>query len=220
VFIYQIFTPKRAEFARSFQERAMKLFILLLFIGIACVWPTFAGAGKIYTWTDAKGVTHITETPPPSGKKIDTVIDYTPKPADEDRQAEEKHRQFLEESGKQAEMDLAARRAKTTRRNAEAARAKADQAQAEADAAFQRSEEFKMKVSNTINRWQRNKSTRKKLEAEAAAAQQKAQKAVQEADKLEKLAQEADNAAAGLVDREKNAAAEKTRKPSVEFKQQ
>ena len=198
----------------------MKLFSLFIFISIACVWPTFAGEGKIYTWTDAKGVTHITETPPPSGKKIDTVIEYTRKPAHEDRQAQEKQQQFLEQSDKQAEIDLAARRSRTARRSADAARVKADQAQAEADAAFQRSEEFKMKVSNTINRWQRNKATRRKLEAEAAAAQQKAQKAAQEADNLEKLAQEADNSATGLLDDKKNAAAERTRQPPVEYKQQ
>ena len=187
----------------------MKLLSLFLIIAITCICSTSAAAGKIYTWTDENGISHISEKPPPSNEKIQDVIEYTPRTADEDSQTHEQRQQFIEQSNVQADIDRAIRQAKTTRRRADEARAKADQARAEADAAFQRSEEFKMKVSNTVRRWQVNKATRKKLEAEAAEAYQKAQQAVQEADKLEKLAQEANNTAEELMNRQKKAASEK-----------
>ncbi len=184
----------------------MKFSIFLFILGAAALCTMPAGAAQVYTWTDSKGVTHISENPPPKGGKIDAVIEYAPRTADEDRQSQEQRRQFIEDSNTQAEINQAVSRAKTTRRQADDARAKADRAQAEADAAFQRSEQFKMKVSNTIRRWQVNKSTRKKLEAEAAAAQQAAQKASQEADRLEKLALEADNTAEEFINRQKEPA--------------
>ena len=187
---------------------AMKLLTLFLVIAITCICSISAAAGKIYTWTDENGISHISEKPPPSNEKIDDVIEYTPRTTDEDRQTQEQRQQFIEQSNVQVEISQAERRAKRTRRRADEARAKAERAQAEADAAFQRSEEFKMKVSNTVRRWQKNKATRKKLEAEAATAYQNAQKAIQEADKMEKLAQEANSAAEEILNRQKKAASE------------
>lgn len=188
----------------------MKLLTLFLIIAITCICSTPAAAGKIYTWTDENGISHISEKPPPSSEKIDEVIEYTPRTAAEDRRTHDQRQQFIEQSNVQADIDRAVRHAKTTQRRADEARSKADQARAEADAAFQRSEEFKMKVSNTIRRWQVNKASRKRLEAEAAEAYQKAQLAVQEADKLEKLAQEANNTAEELINRQKKAASEQS----------
>jgi len=37
-------------------------------------------ADRLYTWTDAKGVTHITQDPPPDTAKAVDTIDYSPQP--------------------------------------------------------------------------------------------------------------------------------------------
>ena len=37
-------------------------------------------ADRLYTWTDAKGVTHITQDPPPDTAKAVETIDYSPQP--------------------------------------------------------------------------------------------------------------------------------------------
>ena len=50
--------------------------ITLLVMGIISAG---AGADSIYTWTDAKGQTHITQEPPPPGAKLKDTIDYVPK---------------------------------------------------------------------------------------------------------------------------------------------
>lgn len=37
-------------------------------------------ADRLYTWTDAKGVTHITQDPPTDNAKAVDAIDYSPQP--------------------------------------------------------------------------------------------------------------------------------------------
>ena len=42
-----------------------------------------AEAGQVFTWTDADGNLHITDTPPPQRAKIKNVIQYKKKTAEE-----------------------------------------------------------------------------------------------------------------------------------------
>ncbi len=196
----------------SFGNRAMKFLKIYFIVCLVVIWAANASAGKIYTWTDAKGVTHITESPPPQGGKIDEVIEYTPKTKEEVDTIRERQQEFREQS----QNSQTFRAAKTARKKADEARVRAEQAKAEADAAFQRSENFKAVVSNTVQRWQRNAATRKKLEAEAFEAQKKAQKAAEKADALEKRAKEAEKLAQEVLDRQEKAASTEDQKETVE----
>lgn len=43
-------------------------------------WMVNGYADRLYTWTDSKGVTHITQDPPPDTAKAVDTIDYVPQP--------------------------------------------------------------------------------------------------------------------------------------------
>jgi len=53
-----------------------------VFIALALLfcWMVNGYADRLYTWTDAKGVTHITQDPPPDTAKAVDTIDYSPQP--------------------------------------------------------------------------------------------------------------------------------------------
>jgi hypothetical protein len=55
--------------------KAASITLMLLFC-----WMVNAYADRLYTWTDAKGVTHITQDPPPDTAKPVDTIDYSPQP--------------------------------------------------------------------------------------------------------------------------------------------
>ena len=180
--------------------RICAVIILLLLPAIG------SDAGRIYTWTDEKGVTHITETPPPPNARDRDVIEYVPKTKEEEEAIRKEQRQTRElDQKKQIVAET-----KDARRKADQARAKAIELKAVADQLFEQSEAFKTKTSNTIRRWQKNKATRVKLEQEAAEAQKRALAADEEASRLEKRAQEAEKQLAEMQAREENLAAEKS----------
>ena len=66
----------------------MKLFktALIIFVIWLC-WVLNGYADRLYTWTDAKGVTHITQDPPPDTAKAVDTIDYSPQPNQPVRQS-------------------------------------------------------------------------------------------------------------------------------------
>jgi hypothetical protein len=66
----------------------MKLFkaALIMFALLLC-WVVNGYADRLYTWTDAKGVTHITQDPPPDTAKAVDTIDYSPQPNQPVRQS-------------------------------------------------------------------------------------------------------------------------------------
>ena len=55
--------------------KAAFLMSVVLFFGVVNSY-----ADRLYTWTDAKGVTHITQDPPPGTAKAIDTIDYLPPP--------------------------------------------------------------------------------------------------------------------------------------------
>ena len=66
----------------------MKLFktaLIILAIWLCLVLNGYAD--RLYTWTDAKGVTHITQDPPPDTAKAVDTIDYSPQPNQPVRQS-------------------------------------------------------------------------------------------------------------------------------------
>ena len=180
---------------------------------LLCLVPvTGINADKVYTWTDEKGVTHITETPPPPNATDRDVIEYVPKTKAEESAIRESRQQSREAQQKQQVVA----EAREMRRRAEEARARADELKAEADQLFQQSEEFKMKTSNTIRRWQMNKSTRLQFEQQAAEAQRRAMAADQEASQLEKRAREAEKRVKEMLAEEEESLAEDKSTPTLQ----
>jgi hypothetical protein len=155
-------------------------------------------ADELYTWTDSKGVTHISPTPPPPDARHKEVIEYTPQSRSE-VEAIRKEREALQgRYNKEAILQ----NARDARREAEVARQRAAEAKADADAAEKRAAEFKKKVGNTIRRQQLNRGTILRLEAEALAARNKALKAAQNADLAEKRAVDAQKKAGEVLSRD------------------
>jgi hypothetical protein len=180
---------------------------------LLCLLPVIgSSAEKIYTWTDEKGVTHITETPPPASARNADVIEYVPKTKKEETAIREEQQQ----ADQLRQKDQIVAEAKDSRRKAEEARAKAIELKAAADQLFQQSEAFKTKTSNTIRRWQKNKATRLKLEQQAAEAQQRAMAADEEADRLEKRAEEAEKRLEEMRTKEEESLAAEQSAPALQ----
>jgi len=139
-------------------------------------------AGKIYTWTDSRGVTHITETPPPAEGRLDSVMEYTPR----SQQEIESIRRRMEETREERAREEVRQEVRIAERRARQARQAAEEARAEAEAARRRFEEFKQQVSNNIDRYNRNRSTVLRLEAEALRAERNALEAEEAARNAER----------------------------------
>ena len=59
----------------------MKLFkVALIMLALLLCWVVNGYADRLYTWTDAQGVTHISQDPPPDTAKAVDTIDYLPQP--------------------------------------------------------------------------------------------------------------------------------------------
>ena len=57
----------------------MKLFNLIVSLLVILSVASPLNAKKLYTWTDEKGVTHITDQPPPQSAEIKDVSTYREK---------------------------------------------------------------------------------------------------------------------------------------------
>ena len=168
--------------------------LLIVVVMFAAAVP----AEELYTWTDSKGVSHISRTPPPPNARHKEVIEYTPQSRSE-VEAIRLEREALQD---RYDKEAILQNARAARREAEIARQRAAEAKAAADAAEKRAAEFKKKVGNTIRRQQLNRGTTLRLEAEALAARNKALKAAQNADLAEKTAVDAQKKAGEVLSRD------------------
>jgi hypothetical protein len=139
----------------------------------------------LYTWTDAKGRVHITDTPPPPDAKIKDVVEHTA-PADA-RQLQDQQQRRVE--GRQDEQ---------RRTEAEEALRRAREADEEARAAVQRAEEqtreaidYRKRFGNNPSRRQEFKYKIRAEEEKAIQAQAEAQRAVERAQALSEAARTA-----------------------------
>jgi hypothetical protein len=149
--------------------------------------PVAAKTGKIYTWTDDKGVTHITETPPPADGQLDDVMEYTPPTPDQKQAVEEKLESMRSESEKRRLTDAAER----AKREAQQARQRAVEAQAKVADEQAALEEYKMKFGNTTERRRRFRFEIQKREMQVLDAREAALRAADEAREAERRAAEA-----------------------------
>jgi hypothetical protein len=131
----------------------------------------------LYTWTDAQGRVHITDTPPPADAKIKDMVGHTaPTPA-ETRQLQNQQQRRVE-----------TRQNEQRRTEAEEALRRAREADDQARAAVQRAEEqtqqaldYRKRFGNTASRRQEFKYKIRAEEEKALQAQAEAQRAVERA---------------------------------------
>ena len=141
----------------------------------------------LHTWTDAKGLLHITDTPPPPDAKIKEVVEHTgPAPA-EARQLQDQQQRRVE-----------ARQDEQRRTAAEEAARRAREANDQAQAAVQRAEEQTQHALDYRKRFGNNPSRREEFkykiraeEEKAIQAQAEAQRAVERAKALSEEARTA-----------------------------
>jgi hypothetical protein len=63
------------------QGGSMKpLIAAFMTLALLFCWMVSGYADRLYTWTDAKGVTHITQDPPPDTANAVDTIEYLPQP--------------------------------------------------------------------------------------------------------------------------------------------
>ena len=162
------------------------LICVTLFLLVAASSPAEA-QNKVYTWTDAKGRVHITDTPPPADAKIKDVVEHT-EPAPADARALQAPPQRRVE----------ARQDEQRRTEAEEALRRAREADEQARAAVQRAEEqtqqaldYRKRFGNTPSRRQEFKYKIRAEEEKAIQSQAEAQRAVERAQALSEAARTA-----------------------------
>jgi hypothetical protein len=141
----------------------------------------------LYTWTDAKGRVHITDTPPPPDATIKDVLEHrAPAPA-EARQLQDQQQRRVD-----------ARQSEARRAEAEQALRRAREADEQARAAVQRAEEqtrqaldYRKRFGNTPSRRQEFKYKIRAEEEKARESQAEAQRAVERAKALDEEARTA-----------------------------
>ena len=141
----------------------------------------------LYTWTDAKGRVHITDTPPPADAKIKDVVEHTESAPAEARPLQDPPQRRVE-----------ARQDEQRRIEAEEALRRAREADEEARAAVQRAEEqtqqaldYRKRFGNTPSRRQEFKYKIRAEEEKAIQSQAEAQRAVERARALSEEARKA-----------------------------
>ena len=162
--------------------------VLAIFILASGVYDI--SAQKLYTWTDAQGVIHITEDPPPQNASRESVTVYPPK-STQQIDAIERKKQQLRQDYKQFEKRQAARQAEIEAREAQQ---RAQEAIQKVQQETEENQEYVRRLSSTQ---QKRRQFRKKIERiknETEAAQAEAKKAEEEADAAVK---KADQAASG-----------------------
>jgi hypothetical protein len=56
---------------------------------LMCLWGLSVNAGRLYTWVDDKGVTHITQGPPPKNAKLKFSMQNTKQPEGQNQTGKE-----------------------------------------------------------------------------------------------------------------------------------
>ncbi len=165
----------------------MKTIIPAVVFLIAMAGASDLSAQKLYTWTDAQGVVHITDGPPPQNAKVENITNY-PARSQQEMDAVELQKQQLRDNYKQFEEREAARRAAI---ESQKAQQRAREAMLKVQEQTEYNQEYIRRLSSTKDK---RKQFRKKIERiknETAAAQAEAKAAEQEAEAAAQKAQQA-----------------------------
>ncbi len=117
---------------------------LLLLLTLLWVWWAYPVSADIYRWTDANGVMHFSNEPPPAGAKVLNKVEETAHDADADRQRIEAERRYrlerekVELEGRKSEL---ASRERAAQLNLEEANRRMQQAQQQQQQAQQQKEQ-------------------------------------------------------------------------------
>lgn len=162
---------------------ALTFALLMAIIGAAQL-----NAQKLYTWTDEKGVTHITDRPPPPNATVEGVIKFKEKSPQELDAIERRKEQLRKWNERQDKID-AAQRANAQARQADQ---RAQKAMEQARDEYEYNQEYVRKLSN--RRWKRKKFRKRieRLKIETEASQSEAQAAAQQAEEAAEKAREAE----------------------------
>jgi hypothetical protein len=178
------------KFRYPTREATVKKIVPVIAVFILASGAYDIGAQKLYTWTDAQGVTHITDDPPPRNASLENVTVYPAKNTQE-IDAIERKKQQMRQDYKQFEEREASRRAEIEARQAQ------QQAQEAIQKVQQETEDNQEYIRRLSSTKQKRRQFRKKIERiknETEAAQAEAKKAEEEADAAVK---KADQAASG-----------------------
>ena len=98
------------------------------------LWSSHPAAADLYHWTDAQGVRHFSNRPPPDGADASVLLEeipYDPESDDKRRAQEDAMLRESESAETQARLEKAEQDAEEARRQAETARRKADRLEKE-----------------------------------------------------------------------------------------
>ena len=98
------------------------------------LWSSHPAVADLYHWTDAQGVRHFSNTPPPEGADATLLLEeipYDPESDDKRRAQEDAMLRESESAETQKRLENAEREAEEARRQAEEARRKADRLEKE-----------------------------------------------------------------------------------------
>jgi hypothetical protein len=161
-------------------------FVVLLLTILSSLSPLNAQT-TLYTWTDAKGRVHITDTPPPPDAKIKDVLEQTgPTPAEarQMQDAQQRRVETRQEEQRRNEVEEALRRAREADDQARAAVQRAEEQ-------TQQALDYRKRFGNTPSRRQDFKYKIRAEEEKATQAQAEARRAVEQAQALSEAARQA-----------------------------
>jgi hypothetical protein len=169
------------------KEINVKLAGLAFVLLLAILGVSHLNAQNIYTWTDAKGVTHITDQPPPQNATVEDVVKFKEKSPQELEAIEHRKEQLRKWNERQDKIE-AARRAEAEARQADR---RAEEAMQRAQDEYEYNQDYVRALGN--RRWKRRKF-RKRIEGlklETEATQAEAQAAAQQAEEAAKKTRDA-----------------------------
>lgn len=165
----------------------MKFVILSILYFMFISSPRGLQAQQIYTWTDEKGITHLTDHAPPKEAKVEDVFKYREKTPQEKAAIEREIEELRTQNERQEKIDAAQRAAVEAREAEKRAQEQLQSVQEQAES----NQEYVRRLSSTK---QKRKQFRKKIQRiirETNASQVEAEAAVQQAEEAAQKAQKA-----------------------------
>jgi len=169
----------------------MKLNIILTAVFLLLFLISPAVAQQIYTWTDEKGVLHMTNEPPPKNVEVDNVIPYKERSPAEERRIQRQQasqQQTHTKRRQQDELETVRRRARQAEEEAQEAILKADKVYQESLQTVDKFNKSRRKRKQFRKQIQRAKDEADAAQAEAKAAVERAEQAAEEVREAEKEA--------------------------------
>ena len=158
----------------------MKYILAATILLISVLGVSLTDAQKIYTWTDEKGVLHITEQPPPEKAKVEDVMTFKERSPEELEAIQRKKNNIRRDYEKQEQLD-----------QEEEARIKATQAEEQAKEAKEKAEKEYEYNKEYIERLSSTKRKRRQFRKKIERLKKESEESFAEAEEAAKRAEEA-----------------------------